>query len=40
MDANACIEAKVPIVFAAYGFGKVEKPDYIINSPMELTEIL
>ncbi len=40
MDANACIEAKVPIVFAAYGFGKVEKPDYVINTPMELTEIL
>lgn len=39
MDANACSEAGVPIVFAAYGFGKVEKPDYVINSPMELTKL-
>lgn len=39
MDANACIEAGVPICYAAYGFGKVEKPDYIINNPLELTEI-
>lgn len=39
MDANACKDAGVPIVFAAYGFGKVEEPDYVINSPMELTEI-
>lgn len=39
MDANACIEAKVPICYAAYGFGKVEKPDFTINKPMELTEI-
>ncbi|MBQ0027476.1 MAG: HAD family hydrolase [Lachnospiraceae bacterium] len=39
MDANACMDAGVPIVFAAYGFGKVEKPDYVINSPMELTKL-
>lgn len=40
MDANACKEAGVPICFAAYGFGKVSEPKYIIKSPMELTEIL
>lgn len=40
MDANACIQAGVPIVFAAYGFGKVIKPDYVINSPMELLNVL
>lgn len=39
MDANACIDAKVPIVFAAYGFGTVEKPDYVIKSPMELIDL-
>lgn len=39
MDANACIEAKVPICYAAYGFGKVEKPDFTINKPIELTEV-
>ena len=40
MDANACKEAGVPIVFAAYGFGKVESPDYIINKPMDLVNII
>lgn len=39
MDANACIEAQVPICFAAYGFGTVKNPDYVVNSPMELTKI-
>ena len=36
MDANACKEAGVPIVFCAYGFGKIEEPNYIIYSPEEL----
>lgn len=39
MDANACKEAEVPIVFAAYGFGNVAEPAYVINTPMELTKI-
>lgn len=39
MDANACIEAKVPIIYAAYGFGKVEKPDFIIKTPKEILTI-
>lgn len=40
MDANACKEAGVPIAFAAYGFGKVKEPDYVINTPLELLEIV
>ncbi len=39
MDADACKKAGVPIVYCRYGFGKVEKPDYIIDSPLELTKI-
>ena len=39
MDANACIEANVPIVFASYGFGTVEKPDYVIDKPMDLATL-
>lgn len=39
MDANACIEAGVPIVYAAYGFGKVKDPAYVINEPMDLTKL-
>lgn len=39
MDAEACQEAKVPFVLAAYGFGNFEKPDYVIDSPMELTKL-
>ena len=40
MDADACKKAEVPIVFAAYGFGTVEEPDYVIQSPMELVDIM
>ena len=40
MDANACIEAGVPIVYASYGFGTVESPDYVIDSPMGLVDAL
>ncbi len=40
MDANACKEAGVPIVFCNYGFGSVKEPDYIIDSPMELLDVL
>jgi len=39
MDANACRLAGVPIVFAAYGFGSVVNPDYVIQCPMDLTSI-
>lgn len=37
-DEEACNDAGVPIIFAAYGFGKVEKPAAIINTPYELLE--
>lgn len=40
MDANACKEAGVPIIFAAYGFGKVEEPDFVVRSFEELLDIL
>lgn len=39
MDEEACVKAGVPIVFASYGFGKVEKPDFIIDSPMDLVKV-
>ncbi len=39
MDADACREAGVPIVFASYGFGTVKEPDYVIDSPMELVTL-
>lgn len=39
MDELACIEAKVPIVFASYGFGKVDDPVAVINEPTELEKI-
>ncbi|MBQ7581510.1 MAG: HAD family hydrolase [Lachnospiraceae bacterium] len=39
MDANACAEAGVPIVYASYGFGKVAAPDYTIESPMDLCSL-
>ncbi len=39
MDADACIQAGVPIVYAAYGFGKVEDPDYVIYKPMDLADM-
>ena len=40
MDANACKQAGVPIVFAAYGFGKVEEPYGVINTPLELLDVI
>lgn len=40
MDADACKDAGVPIIFASYGFGKVKEPDYMINSLRDLEKIL
>ncbi len=40
MDADACRQAGIPIVYASYGFGTVKEPDYVIKTPMELTHIL
>ncbi len=39
MDYNACLKANVPFVFARYGFGQVDKPDYIIDSPLDLLKL-
>ena len=38
-DLNACKEAGIPFVFAKYGFGHTEHPDYTIDSFEELTKI-
>lgn len=38
-DYNACVKANVPFVFASYGFGHVDTPDYTIKKPLELLEI-
>ena len=38
-DFNACQKAGVPFIFAEYGFGQVDKPDYRITRPFDLTEI-
>lgn len=39
MDANACEKAGVPMVFAAYGFGSVDKYSAKIEKPADLLEI-
>lgn len=38
-DYNATKEAGIPFVHAAYGFGHVESPDYIITKPLDLLNI-
>lgn len=40
MDANACKDAGVPIIYAAYGFGQVESPDYTIQATSDLITLL
>ncbi len=40
MDADSCAEANVPICFAAYGFGHVDKPDYSISRPLDLLSLV
>lgn len=41
-DQEACKEAEVPFIYAAYGFGKVDLDACagVINTPMELVNIL
>ncbi len=39
-DADAAKYADIPFVFASFGFGKVNNPDYIINSYNDLLEIV
>lgn len=38
-DFNACRKARVPFIFAKYGFGAVEDPDYRISAPADLMEV-
>lgn len=37
-DADACKIAGIPMIFASYGFGTVENPDYVITRFSELLE--
>lgn len=39
LDKEAADKAGVPFVFASYGFGDVENPDYILTKPMDLINI-
>lgn len=39
-DFEACQMAEIPMIFANYGFGKVENPDYIINDIKELPALI
>lgn len=39
-DFNSCKKAGVPMIYAAYGLGEVEKPETTINSITELLNIL
>lgn len=38
-DYKATKKAQIPFVFASYGFGHVEDPDYIIKNPTDLLEL-
>ena len=39
-DYNACQVAKIPMIYASYGFGEVENPDYTINDIRELPALM
>lgn len=39
MDADACKKAGIKMIFASYGFGKAENPDYTIADPLDLLQI-
>ena len=39
-DANACKEAGLPMIYAAYGLGEVASPEQTINSFSELLNLL
>ena len=38
-DANSAIDANVPFIYARYGFGSLDKYDYVIDSFSELLNI-
>lgn len=39
-DFEACSVAGIPMIFASYGFGKVENPDYTIKDIKELPSLI
>lgn len=39
-DFKAAKEAGLPFIFASYGFGRVEQPDALITSPLDITRAL
>lgn len=39
-DCDSAKKAGVAFVYASYGFGSVENPDYIIEKPMDLLELI
>lgn len=39
-DHNACQHAGIPFIFASYGFGHVENPDYTISELKDLISLL
>ncbi len=39
-DADACVEADIPIIYCAYGFGTIREPYATVDSPAGLLEIL
>ena len=39
-DFDACHVAGIPMIFCAYGFGKVENPDYTISDIKELPALI
>ena len=38
-DFLSCRKAGVPFVFASYGFGQVDTPDYVIEKPADLLKL-
>ncbi len=39
-DADACKKAGIDIIYASYGFGKIENPYAVIDKPLDLLNIL
>ena len=39
-DQDACREAGIPFVYASYGFGKVEKPEYYIERFPDILQLI
>ena len=40
MDHKACLEAGCPFMYAEYGFGETEEPDYVVKSPADILKVL